>query len=627
MPVTRTAPTDLESLYAPLSSTGPDTAVSVILKLRGETCDIDCLYCFEKRKESPGGARISAAQIHRLGSIFSGRPLSVELHGGEPLTAGRERIAEILDALAAQPNVIRVSLQTNGLQLDDAWLDLFERHYPELEIGISLDGDALGNSWRVGYDGRPTYPRAVKALNLLGRRDRRVGVICAVTPYVLGRASEVVEHLASFPAVTTVSLVPCFDEAVTRSTTVVGSRAPTSRALQQRAIGPTGPAWAVTPRQYADFVLEAAHHWVAGGMFRRIKLEPVVSVIRRLRGLRTRSCHFSDLKCDHVLTLYPNDRLGSCDELPWPQAGLAALGDVHAESDVAGAQGSSSLLRQAGSLVTKCMTCDYRDTCGAGCPAVRLRFAAAGDEDAYCDHRMRLIDGVAALLAQPDLQPGTPCARLRWRPISPNDMHHVAAFLARWDDPAAPRPPARLQVSTHGNINTVGLPGVHEADDLDPRHPQWSEGIEPGVRPVVDALTAGWNAVTYDSCQGHGYDGVPGAEPRFLSVGILPRDRVEYARTAGRLCRAAGLAEPALPNAYALVLGRSELGCRTTGRVHPTLDLRLVPAADTTPTAYFGSLDQAVRVLTEALAATSSAPPSTPCACATEADAGEGGRQ
>ncbi|MGW5969582.1 radical SAM protein [Streptomyces sp. NPDC055186] len=627
MPVTRTAPTDLESLYAPLSSTGPDTAVSVILKLRGETCDIDCLYCFEKRKESPGGARISAAQVHRLGSIFSGRPLSVELHGGEPLTAGQERVAELLDALATQQNVIRVSLQTNGLQLDDAWLALFERHYPELEIGISLDGDALGNSWRVGYDGRPTYPRVVKALNLLGRRDRRVGVICAVTPYVLGRASEVMEHLASFPAVTTVSLVPCFDEAVTRSTTVVGSRTPTSRALQQRAIGPTGPAWAVTPRQYADFVLEAAHHWVAGGMFRRIKLEPVVSVIRRLRGLRTRSCHFSDLKCDHVLTLYPNDRLGSCDELPWPQAGLAALGDVHTESDVAGAQGSSSLLRQARSLVTKCTTCDYRDTCGAGCPAVRLRFAAAGDEDAYCDHRMRLIDGVAALLAQPDLQPGTPCARLRWRPISPNDMHHVAAFLTRWDDPAAPRPPARLRVSTHGNINTVGLPGVHEADDLDPRHPQWSEGIEPGVRPVVDALTAGWNAVTYDSCQGHGYDGVPGAEPRFLSVGILPRDRVEYARTAGRLCRAAGLAEPALPKAYALVLGRSELGCRTTGRGHPTLDLRLVPAADTAPTAYFGSLDQAVRVLTEALAATSSAPPSTPCACATEADAGEGGRQ
>ena len=36
--------------------------MSVILKLRGETCDIDCLYCYEKRKEAPGGARITAEQ-------------------------------------------------------------------------------------------------------------------------------------------------------------------------------------------------------------------------------------------------------------------------------------------------------------------------------------------------------------------------------------------------------------------------------------------------------------------------------------------------------------------------------------------------------------------------------------
>ncbi|MFB7780038.1 hypothetical protein [Streptomyces bauhiniae] len=286
------------------------------------------------------------------------------------------------------------------------------------------------------------------------------------------------------------------------------------------------------------------------------------------------------------------------------------------------------MLHQARSLVTKCTTCDYRDTCGAGCPAVRLRFAAAGDEDAYCDHRMRLIDGVAALLAQPSFPPGASCSRLRWRPVRPNDMQHVAVFMARWDDPTMPRKPARLQVSAQGNINTVGLPGVHEADDLDPHHPQWYEGIEPGIRPVVDALTAGWNAITYDSRQGHAYADLPGAEPRFLSVGILPRDRDEYARTAARLCRAAGRAEPPLPGTCSLVLGRSELICRTTGRAYPTLDLHLVPAAGTAPAEYFEDLAQAVHVLTEALAEAASAPPCTLCAWATEAArSSDGGKQ
>ncbi|WP_338672584.1 hypothetical protein V1460_06045 [Streptomyces sp. SCSIO 30461] len=190
-----------------------------------------------------------------------------------------------------------------------------------------------------------------------------------------------------------------------------------------------------------------------------------------------------------------------------------------------------------------------------------------------------------------------------------------------------PVEPPSFPVSAHGNINTVGLPGVHEADDLDPHHPQWSEGIEPGVRPVVEVLTAGWGTATYDSCQGHAYDGIPEAEPRFLSVGVLPRDRAEYARTAARLCRAAGRAESALPRTCSLVLGRSELTCRTTGRVYPTLDLHLAPATEATSTEYFEDLERAVKVLTESLAETFSAPPSTDCGCPADADHTSGVQQ
>jgi uncharacterized protein len=115
---------DLTSqIYRHLGSEDDGGAVSVILKLRGETCDIDCLYCYEKRKEAPGGARISADQVKRLPEVFRGRSLAVELHGGEPLTAGRGHVAMVLRELAAQPSVVRVSLQTNGVLLDSQWLE------------------------------------------------------------------------------------------------------------------------------------------------------------------------------------------------------------------------------------------------------------------------------------------------------------------------------------------------------------------------------------------------------------------------------------------------------------------------------------------------------------------------
>src|SRR5699024_6144525 len=97
--------------------------------------------------------------------------------------------------LAAQPTVVRVSMQTNGVLPNEPWLDLFDEVYPGRQIGISLDGDAQGNAWRVGYDGEPVYPRVASALRLLADRGRTVGVIAAVTPVVLGRAEAVLDHL------------------------------------------------------------------------------------------------------------------------------------------------------------------------------------------------------------------------------------------------------------------------------------------------------------------------------------------------------------------------------------------------------------------------------------------------
>ncbi|RDG37840.1 radical SAM/SPASM domain-containing protein [Streptomyces corynorhini] len=612
----------IKGLYQSLDVDDTSTAVSVIVKTRGETCDIDCLYCYEKRKEAPGGARVGAGQIRRLAGLFKGRPLAVELHGGEPLTAGRDHIAEILTELAGLPQVVRVTLQTNGVLLDGDWLDLFDDLFPELRIGVSLDGDAQGSAWRVGYDGHPVYPRVAASLDLLAERGRKVGVIAAVTPAVLGRAEEVLDHLVGFGSVNAISFVPCFDSTIRRSTALPGRHRPASRLLQQGAMDATGgPAWAIHPDEYAQFVLATTAHWITAGHFAGIKLEPAVSTIRRLRGLQTGFCHFSDLKCDHVFTLYPDGRFGSCDELPWPQARLAEMESVADQHEVILAQRGSRLLNQGKALMAKCMTCDYRDTCGGGCVATRWRQDPAGDHDAYCDHRIRMIDGVAALLAQPAHPVGAWCQSLRWHPRTPNSMRDVNSFLARWDNPSIARSEVRLHTSEHGNINTVGLTGVHEADDLDPAHTKWRAAIEPGVWPLVDAVTRVWGLITYDSCQGHHYTGLD-LPPTGLRIGILARDREEYARTAAALCRATTAVSSELPAGVEVNVKRSELTCETSGTTTPVLDLSLDPGPGQSWNIYFARLDKAGAMLTAALAA-EHPDTGTPCACPLPAPAAD----
>ena len=63
-------------------------AIAVIAKLPGEVCNINCHYCFERRKPYPGAKFLAASTLRRFLTVAGGRPLSVTLHGGEPLIIG-----------------------------------------------------------------------------------------------------------------------------------------------------------------------------------------------------------------------------------------------------------------------------------------------------------------------------------------------------------------------------------------------------------------------------------------------------------------------------------------------------------------------------------------------------------
>ena len=68
------------------------------------------------------------------------------------------------------------------VEAHDVGFRLFDELCPTLQIGISLDGDAQGNAWRVGYDGNPVYPRVAQALNLLAAEPDSRAAQAAPTP-------------------------------------------------------------------------------------------------------------------------------------------------------------------------------------------------------------------------------------------------------------------------------------------------------------------------------------------------------------------------------------------------------------------------------------------------------------
>ncbi|MFI5894621.1 FxsB family cyclophane-forming radical SAM/SPASM peptide maturase [Actinoplanes sp. NPDC051513] len=156
-----------------------------MLKVAGR-CDLDCDYCYmfhgadqrwpQQRGIMPESVaeRIAVAigvhaRRHRL------RDVAVILHGGEPLLAGAPRLAAIATSIRARMpagTTARVSVQTNGVRLDEAMLGMFGA--AGIRIAVSLDGDAPSHDrHRRHMNGGGSHAAVSRALRLLTRSEHR----------------------------------------------------------------------------------------------------------------------------------------------------------------------------------------------------------------------------------------------------------------------------------------------------------------------------------------------------------------------------------------------------------------------------------------------------------------------
>ena len=168
-----------------------------------QRCNLDCRYCYVYHRGDDSW-RDRPAFVHRdVVTALAQRILehcrmhgltrfTVELHGGEPLLLGRARMKALIEELRSVCAGIEmdVVLQTNGLLLDEVWLEFFDRY--GVTFGVSLDGPPqIADRNRIMRDGQGSTARLLQVLARL-RQDPRFaqtngGVLCVVDPTVDAR--------------------------------------------------------------------------------------------------------------------------------------------------------------------------------------------------------------------------------------------------------------------------------------------------------------------------------------------------------------------------------------------------------------------------------------------------------
>ena len=179
-----------------MDALGVSTVVDTVLLKVASRCNLDCSYCYVyhmgddawrlQPKHMP--VAVQLATVRQLADLYShqGQPLSVVLHGGEPLLIGTRRLRHLCQQLRrALPPPCGVHVQTNGVLLTDEIIDIFVQF--NVGISVSIDGPSeVHDRARVDHTGRGSYQHVAKAIGrLTSRRDAMplfAGVLAVIDP-------------------------------------------------------------------------------------------------------------------------------------------------------------------------------------------------------------------------------------------------------------------------------------------------------------------------------------------------------------------------------------------------------------------------------------------------------------
>jgi uncharacterized protein len=157
-------------------------------------CDLSCDYCYmyemadqswrdQPRAMSPEIAESAARRIGEHASAHDLRDVTLILHGGEPLLAGRDLLSRLVTSTrrhAGRGTTVHATVQTNGVGLSDAYLKLFDEL--GVRVGVSVDGYAEAHDRHRRFaSGRGSYRAVDAALGRLRRFPHLYGgLLCTI---------------------------------------------------------------------------------------------------------------------------------------------------------------------------------------------------------------------------------------------------------------------------------------------------------------------------------------------------------------------------------------------------------------------------------------------------------------
>lgn len=342
----------------------------IILKNPGTSCNIGCSYCAEERKKYVSVENyITEDQIKKIAILTKDYSLNVLFHGGEPTLLDCSYYERAMDFFEKENTDVYFGMQTNATRIDEEWISFLKRNKERLGISVSLDGPNDINKFRLTKDKEETYDLVYNNIKKLERNNIKTGMICTIISNAIGKEKELFNMLRDFKNLLFVKLNPCMD----------------------RNCDGTIPFWAVTPKQYFEFVSNFFDIMIRESSWNDYFLEPVISILKRMQGVDSAFCNYSKNKCYNFISIYPDGTITSCDNYNLQEGYLGNINTIDRIDLEELRNSNKALLDSYTNLLDKCAGCDEREICTGGCIAVRRRY---NDSDEYCVGMKKMINHI-----------------------------------------------------------------------------------------------------------------------------------------------------------------------------------------------------------------------------------------
>lgn len=334
----------------------------VMAKPVGPLCNLECTYCYYRRKSAlfPAGIRrmsddVLAAYVEQY-LRQEADEVTFAWQGGEPTLAGIEFFSRAVDLQRQYcPPRTRIvnALQTNGLLIDPEWAHFLAGN--GFLVGLSIDGpEDLHDAFRRGPDGSPTWRDAVRALRVLQDAGAEVNALVVVHSVNVREPLRVYRFLRSC-GVQHIQFIPCVE------------RAPDGGVTSR----------SVSADDWGRFLMAVFNEWAehdVGKVF--VQLFEVMIGLRM--GLPAGLCTFSRT-CGRALVLEHNGDVFSCDHFVTPEHRLSNILQVPLESMVESGQQRRFGEAKYTALPQQCRSCDVLFWCWGECPRCRTAVTPSGE--------------------------------------------------------------------------------------------------------------------------------------------------------------------------------------------------------------------------------------------------------